>query len=161
MVELTYITRRGHWYDISWKGYEEKSGGLAMNIGIHFFDLLLWLFGGAAAARSTCTSHGRWPACLELERARVNWFLSVDCHDLPDGYLEAGKTAFRSITLNGQEVEFSEGSPICTLACTRRRWAGAGSGSATPGLRSSWCTRSGRERSVAHRGEGHRLVSRK
>lgn len=108
-VVLSYVTRRGHWYDISWKGSEEKSGGVAMNIGIHFFDLLSWLFGNVRESVVHLRDARRMAGRIELDRARVRWFLSVDGRDLPEGYLASGKTAFRSITLDGREIEFSEG----------------------------------------------------
>ncbi|MCS6994605.1 MAG: Gfo/Idh/MocA family oxidoreductase [Anaerolineales bacterium] len=108
-VLLTYITSRGNWYHVSWKGQPEKSGGIATNIGVHFFDLLLWLFGPAHAVRMFYADSRRMSGWLELERARVRWFLSVERDDLPPAALQAGKTTFRSITIDGQEVEFSEG----------------------------------------------------
>ncbi|MBI4776556.1 MAG: Gfo/Idh/MocA family oxidoreductase [Deltaproteobacteria bacterium] len=108
-VCLTYITRRGPWYLISWKGSEEKSGGLAMNIGIHFFDLLLWLFGSFEKSVLHLNTPTKMAGALDLEWARVRWFLSVDGGDLPDGYLESGRPAFRSITIDGEEIEFSGG----------------------------------------------------
>jgi UDP-N-acetyl-2-amino-2-deoxyglucuronate dehydrogenase len=108
-VELTYITRRGHWYDISWKGSEEKSGGVAMNIGIHFFDLLLWLFGPLEKSAVHLRDKRRMAGTLELERASVRWFLSVDWDDIPAHHRQSGKYAYRSITVDGEEVEFSEG----------------------------------------------------
>jgi UDP-N-acetyl-2-amino-2-deoxyglucuronate dehydrogenase len=108
-VCLTYITRRGPWYDISWKGSLEKSGGVAMNIGIHFFDLLIWLFGPVEGCNVHLSTHQKMAGALELERARVRWFLSVDGEDLPGGYLDTGRAAYRSITIDDQEVEFSEG----------------------------------------------------
>lgn len=106
-VVLTYITRRGPWYHISWKGSEEKSGGIVMNIGIHFFDMLIWLFG--KVERSTVHLRGgeRASGVLELERANVRWFLSVAGRDLPEDCKREGKPAFRSITVDGEEVEFS------------------------------------------------------
>lgn len=108
-VCLTYITRRGPWYMVSWKGSEERSGGLAMNIGVHFFDLLTWLFGACADCSVHLREAGRLAGTLELEHARVRWFLSVNGEDLPAGYLEQGRAAFRSITIDGEELEFSEG----------------------------------------------------
>jgi len=108
-VELTYITRRGAWYQVSWKGVAEKSGGVAMNIGIHFFDLLLWLFGPVESSTVRLSQDQRMAGRLELAHASVRWFLSVDANDLPAGCLEQGKHAYRSITLDGREVEFSEG----------------------------------------------------
>jgi UDP-N-acetyl-2-amino-2-deoxyglucuronate dehydrogenase len=108
-VVVTYVTARGAWYMASWKGSEERSGGLATNIGIHLFDLLMWLFGRA----QNCEVHLREPRRMagfaELEHANVRWFLSVDIKDLPFS-AEAGKNAtFRSITVDGREIEFTEG----------------------------------------------------
>jgi UDP-N-acetyl-2-amino-2-deoxyglucuronate dehydrogenase len=105
-VCLSYITRRGKWYDVSWKGSQEKSGGVALNIGIHFFDLLLWMFG--SAERSTVHLHQarKMAGVLELERARVRWFLSTDADDLPEYVQQQGGFAHRSMTYDGQEIEF-------------------------------------------------------
>jgi len=108
-VVLTYITSRGIWYHVSWKGQKEKSGGVATNIGIHFFDLLLWLFGPAGDVRLYHANDKRMSGYIELENARVRWFLSVDVNDLPEIALTSGKKTFRSITVDGQEIEFSEG----------------------------------------------------
>ena len=108
-VCLTYITRRGPWYQISWKGDRNKSGGLAMNIGIHFFDILIWMFGAVEAVELHQSSPRHMAGAIELERARVSWFLSVDGNDLPEGYLSSGRSAFRSITIDGEEMEFSSG----------------------------------------------------
>ncbi len=108
-VVLTYVTRRGNWYDISWKGSEQKSGGVAMNIGIHFFDLLMWLFGPLEHSTVHLRSERRMAGMVELERARVRWFLSVDWDDIPLPHRQSGKYAYRSITVDGEEVEFSEG----------------------------------------------------
>lgn len=108
-VILTYITGRGNWYHVSWKGQVEKSGGVATNIGIHFFDLLLWLFGPAGDIRLYHADSKRMSGMIELERARVRWFLSVDAHDLPYPVVPGGKTTYRSITVDGKEIEFSEG----------------------------------------------------
>jgi UDP-N-acetyl-2-amino-2-deoxyglucuronate dehydrogenase len=108
-VVLTYITSRGPWYHVSWKGQQDKSGGIATNIGVHFFDLLLWLFGSPVNVRVYHSDDQRMSGFIELERARVRWFLSVDPQDLPSQAKVAGKTTFRSITVDGEEVEFSEG----------------------------------------------------
>jgi UDP-N-acetyl-2-amino-2-deoxyglucuronate dehydrogenase len=108
-VVLTYITSRGPWYHASWKGVYDKSGGVATNIGIHFFDLLMWLFGSADGLKVYRADDTRMAGFLELEHARVRWFLSVDNQDLPPRALANKKTTFRSITVDGQEVEFSEG----------------------------------------------------
>lgn len=106
-VILTYITSRGPWYHVSWKGSEPKSGGLVMNIGIHFFDLLLWLFGGVERSLVHVRQADRVAGSLELERARVRWFLSCNAKDVPEDQRADGKRAFRSITIDGEELEFS------------------------------------------------------
>lgn len=108
-VCLTYVTRRGAWYDVSWKGSQEKSGGVAMNIGVHFFDLLLWLFGAAEKSELHLATPHKMAGVLELERARVRWFLSTDADDLPPERREAGQYAYRSLTYDGEELEFSSG----------------------------------------------------
>jgi UDP-N-acetyl-2-amino-2-deoxyglucuronate dehydrogenase len=108
-VVLTYVTARGPWYDISWKSSAEKSGGIATNIGVHFFDLLLWLFGPASAVRVHHSDPRRMAGYLELERARVRWFLSVDSSDLPFPLEPARKSTHRSVTIDGQEIDFTEG----------------------------------------------------
>jgi UDP-N-acetyl-2-amino-2-deoxyglucuronate dehydrogenase len=108
-VVLTYVTARGRWYDVSWKGQPDKSGGLPTNIGIHFFDLLLWMFGPVQGARVHLNESRRMSGFLELERARVRWFLSVDAGDMPEPIGPGGPTSYRSITVDGTEVEFSDG----------------------------------------------------
>lgn len=108
-VVLTYITGRGPWYHTSWKGVEEKSGGIAANIGIHFFDLLLWLFGDAGECRVHHADSKRMSGFLDLELARVRWFLSVERADLPDDVLASGRTTYRSIAVDGEEIEFTDG----------------------------------------------------
>lgn len=108
-VALTYVTARGGWYDQSWKGSEERSGGIVTNIGIHFFDLLLWLFGRAVRCEVHIRDRRRIAGFLELERARVRWMLSTDYTDLPFRPEPGVRTTFRSITVDGDEVEFSDG----------------------------------------------------
>ncbi|MCL2724456.1 MAG: Gfo/Idh/MocA family oxidoreductase [Polyangiaceae bacterium] len=108
-VSLTYITSRGRWYDVSWKGESEKSGGVPTNIGVHFFDLLLWLFGPLDISRVHLAEPRRMSGFLALERANVRWFLSVEERDLPFQAEPGKRTTFRSITVDGQEIEFSEG----------------------------------------------------
>ena len=110
-VELTYVTARGRWYNVSWKGVPEKSGGLALNIGVHFFDLLIWLYGRPVSSRVFLARADRMSGVFELERARVRWFLSVDANDLPAQIRAQGKTAFRSLRTNNRELEFSETFP--------------------------------------------------
>ena len=125
---LTYITRRGQWYDVSWKGNPEKSGGVAMNIGIHFFDLLLWLFGGAQSSQLHLHLPRKMSGVLELERARVRWFLSTDERDLPTECREQEQFAYRSMTLDGQEIEFSRGFTDLHTRVYEEILAGRGTG---------------------------------
>lgn len=108
-VVLTYITSRGSWYDVSWKGSPEKSGGIPTNIGIHFFDLLVWLFGSVQSYSVHLSQPRRMGGRIELERANVKWFLSVESSDLPFVPEPGGRATFRSITVDGTEIEFSEG----------------------------------------------------
>ena len=109
VVRLTYITARGGWYHVSWKGHEDRSGGIVTNIGIHFFDLISWLFGPVTRSVVHLREPQRAGGVLELERADVQWFLSTDTADLPFAPQPGVKTTFRSITVDGEEVEFSEG----------------------------------------------------
>ena len=108
-VVLTYITSRGPWYHVSWKGHEERSGGVVTNIGIHFFDLMLWLFGRALDVEVHLREKTRASGLIELERASVRWYLSVERSDLALSALEQGRATHRSITVDGEEVEFTEG----------------------------------------------------
>jgi len=108
-IDLNYVTSRGRWYFFSWKGDIQKSGGVATNIGIHFFDMLGWVFGQFNDLEVTENRPERARGYLSFEKARVNWFLSVDDKDLPPQAIEQGKRTCRSITIEGQEVEFSEG----------------------------------------------------
>jgi UDP-N-acetyl-2-amino-2-deoxyglucuronate dehydrogenase len=108
-VILTYITSRGPWYHVSWKGVEERSGGVATNIGIHFFDLLMWLFGPADSSEVHVREQARMAGAFSLAHADVQWFLSVDPRDLPDTARTAGRTTVRSITVDGEEIEFTDG----------------------------------------------------
>jgi UDP-N-acetyl-2-amino-2-deoxyglucuronate dehydrogenase len=108
-VELTYITARGRWYLYSWKGDEKKSGGIATNIGVHLFDMLHYIFGGLQDNRVHVNEPTRAGGFLEYERARVRWFLSVDLDDVPDAQRQSGQRTYRSITVDGEEIEFSGG----------------------------------------------------
>lgn len=107
-VELTYITSRGRWYHASWKGDAAKSGGVATNIGVHFFDMLSFVFGAVSRNEAHLRETEKAAGSLECQRADVSWFLSLDRNDLPEGVKDR-KTTFRSITVDGEEVEFSEG----------------------------------------------------
>lgn len=108
-VVLSYITSRGLWYYFSWKGALEKSGGIATNIGIHFFDLLMWLFGDVQSSILHLKDNKRMSGFLELKHANVKWFLSTDKNDLPLESIKKGAQTFRSIMVDGQEIQFSEG----------------------------------------------------
>ena len=108
-VILSYVTGRGQWYLKSWKGRHEQSGGLATNIGVHFFDLLTWLFGNTRSLEVHVRDDTTAAGYLQLERARVRWFLSIDANHVPAVQREKGQRTYRSITVNGQELEFSEG----------------------------------------------------
>ena len=107
--DLTYITSRGKWYYASWKGDERKSGGIATNIGVHFFDMLSWIFGDVKENIIHLHEHDRASGFLGFERARVRWFLSINSDTLPEKVKEQGKTTYRSMTLEGEEIEFSDG----------------------------------------------------
>ena len=108
-IDLSYITSRGKWYFYSWKGSIEKSGGVATNIGIHFFDMLMWIFGPMQFMEVHHSEASKAAGFMELNKARVRWFLSLDKGDLPPQAVKKGLTTFRSILINGQEFEFSEG----------------------------------------------------
>ncbi len=108
-IDLTYITSRGHWYFASWKSDIAKSGGLATNIGIHFYDMLSWIFGDLKSNVVHVRSHDRAAGFLEFEKARVRWFLSIDYNTLPKEIKEKNQFTYRSIQIDGEEIEFSEG----------------------------------------------------
>jgi UDP-N-acetyl-2-amino-2-deoxyglucuronate dehydrogenase len=108
-ITLTYITSRGNWYHYSWKGNIQKSGGIATNIGIHFFDMLIWIFGHVKNNVTHLLECDKASGYLELEKARVKWYLSVDFNDLPEEVKKKGQRTFRSITIDREEIEFSEG----------------------------------------------------
>ena len=108
-VDLSYITSRGNWYQISWKGDTSKSGGVATNIGIHFFDMLIWVFGKLKKNIVHVLNADCAAGYLELEHARVRWFLSINYDHIPEAVRAAGKRTYRSITMEGEEIEFSEG----------------------------------------------------
>lgn len=108
-VDLTYITSRGNWYYTSWKGDVHKSGGVATNIGVHFYDMLSWIFGEVKENIVHVSSHDRVAGFLGLERARVRYFLSINAENLPENAIQGEKKTFRSISIEGDEFEFSEG----------------------------------------------------
>jgi UDP-N-acetyl-2-amino-2-deoxyglucuronate dehydrogenase len=127
-VSLTYITSRGPWYDVSWKGSVERSGGIAINIGVHFFDLLLWLFGPVVECHVSLSEPSRMRGTLELERATVRWFLSTDRRDLPFAPRPGERTTFRSIVVDGREIEFTDGFANLHTRVYEQTLAGSGFG---------------------------------
>jgi len=108
-VDLTYITSRGRWYDVSWKGDVSKSGGMSTNIGIHFFDMLQWIFGYVKKNIVNVQERDVAAGFMQFEKARVRWFLSINERMLPHKVLEEGKKTYRSISIDGTELEFSDG----------------------------------------------------
>lgn len=127
-VELTYITSRGLWYQTSWKGAADKSGGVATNIGIHFFDLLIWLFGGVQTFEVHLSEPARMAGALELNKADVTWFLSTEKSDLPFVPQPGKSTTYRSIKVDGEEIEFTEGFTDLHTRVYEQTLAGGGFG---------------------------------
>jgi UDP-N-acetyl-2-amino-2-deoxyglucuronate dehydrogenase len=108
-IELTYITSRGKWYHYSWKGDIKKSGGVVTNIGIHFFDMLAWIFGEMKESHVHLINENKASGLLQLEKANIKWFLSIDRNDLPQKAIENNQSTFRSIQIDENEIEFSGG----------------------------------------------------
>ncbi|NCA86017.1 MAG: Gfo/Idh/MocA family oxidoreductase [Clostridia bacterium] len=127
-VDLTYFTSRGRWYFISWKGDITKSGGVATNIGVHFFDMLSWIFGKVIDVHVTNSQPDKVSGFLELERARVKWQLSLDVNDIPAEILQRGQRTYRSITVEGEEIEFSQGFTDLHTVAYQKILAGEGYG---------------------------------
>lgn len=128
-IELTYITPRGKWYLYSWKGDESKSGGLATNIGIHFFDMLSWIFGPMRYFEVHLSTPRKISGMLDLEKAQVKWFLSIDRNDIPVRSASDKRIAsFRSLKIDGKEIEFSEGFTDLHTESYRQILAGKGFG---------------------------------
>jgi UDP-N-acetyl-2-amino-2-deoxyglucuronate dehydrogenase len=127
-VDLTYITARGRWYLRSWKGDEKKSGGIATNIGVHFFDMLHYIFGGLQGNTVHHCSETKASGYLEYEHARVRWFLSIDINDVPQEQRAAGQRTYRSITVAGDEIEFSGGFTDLHIRSYEEILAGRGFG---------------------------------
>ncbi len=127
-VVLTYVTARGAWYHTSWKGYPDKSGGIATNIGIHLFDLLIWLFGKAETIEVNYSDPERMGGFLDLERAQVLWYLSINSKDLPFSVTPGSRSTYRSISIDGEEVEFTEGFADLHTRVYQETLAGRGFG---------------------------------
>ncbi len=127
-VELTYITSRGNWYYSSWKGDLSKSGGIATNIGVHFYDMLSWVFGELKGNVVHLHQHDRAAGYLEFEKARVKWFLSIDSDTIPAEVKADGKRTFRSLSINGESFEFSDGFTELHTNSYKKILAGEGFG---------------------------------
>jgi UDP-N-acetyl-2-amino-2-deoxyglucuronate dehydrogenase len=125
-VDIAYITSRGRWYHQSWKGDASKSGGIATNIGVHFFDMLSWIFGPQRASSVHLRTDDCAAGLLELERARVRWFLSINADHLPAEQRSKGQRTYRTITMGGDAVEFSEGFTDLHTESYREILAGRG-----------------------------------
>lgn len=125
-VDLSYITSRGKWYDYSWKGDPQKSGGIATNIGIHFFDLLIWLFGKPKNQIVLINEKDKMKGEIQLERADVSWYLSIDKNDLASELIKNGKTTYRSIKIDDKEIEFTEGFTELHTEVYKRTLSGQG-----------------------------------
>ena len=108
-IDLTYITSRGNWYYTSWKGNEDKSGGIATNIGVHFFDMLQWIFGSFEAATVAVKTKDTNSGTLKFKQANVNWYLSINAENLPPDIKSKGQSTFRTLTIEDKEIEFSKG----------------------------------------------------
>jgi UDP-N-acetyl-2-amino-2-deoxyglucuronate dehydrogenase len=127
-IDLSYITSRGNWYRISWKGDRQKSGGVATNIGVHFFDMLTWIFGKVQENTVHLSDDNRAAGYLRLEKARVRWLLSINHNDLPAEVRKRGQRTFRSITIDGEDIEFSDGFTDLHTATYRHILEGRGFG---------------------------------
>jgi UDP-N-acetyl-2-amino-2-deoxyglucuronate dehydrogenase len=127
-LDLTYITSRGKWYYRSWKGDLEKSGGIATNIGVHFFDMLAWIFGTVKENRVHLLTPDRAAGVLQLQKARVRWFLSLNYQDIPEEVRASGKTTYRTLVMDGHNIEFSEGFTDLHTVSYRDILAGKGFG---------------------------------
>ncbi|WP_430934248.1 Gfo/Idh/MocA family protein [Saccharicrinis sp. 156] len=127
-VDLTYITSRGHWYYTSWKGDVSKSGGIATNIGVHFYDMLSYIFGNVKQNIVHVHTHDRAAGYIEFENARVRWFLSINDEVLPEEMAAKGQRTYRSITIEGEELEFSGGFTDLHTRCYEEILAGNGYG---------------------------------
>lgn len=127
-VELKYITSRGKWYHYSWKGVSEKSGGIATNIGVHFFDMLTWVFGPVRSNSVLMHTQETASGHLELERADIDWRLSIDENELPEAARANNSRTYRSTLIDGQEFEFSDGFTDLHTKCYEDVLAGNGFG---------------------------------
>ncbi len=158
-VDLTYITSRGRWYHASWKGDEARSGGIATNIGVHFYDMLQWVFGPVIRSVVHLRTPDRVAGYLELERARVRYFLSISARTLPAEATEAGMRTWRLLKIDGERFEFSDGFTDLHTESYRRILSGSGFriSEALPGIRLVESIRTARPEGL--RGDWHPLAS--
>jgi UDP-N-acetyl-2-amino-2-deoxyglucuronate dehydrogenase len=126
--DLTYITSRGNWYYQSWKGDTTKSGGIATNIGVHFYDMLSWIFGSVKTNIVHVHTHDRAAGLLEFDRAKVRWFLSINADTIPAELRAQGKRTYRSMNIEGEEIEFSDGFTDLHTTSYKEILAGRGFG---------------------------------
>lgn len=159
-IDMTYITSRGNWYQFSWKGDVQKSGGVATNIGIHFFDMLIWIFGKVKNNVVHLSEYNKAAGYLELENARVRWFLSIDNNDIPENIKKAGHRTFRSIVVDGKEIEFSEGFTDLHTSSYKEILAGKGFGlnDARQSVEAAYVIRNSKP--VGPSGEFHKLLKK-
>lgn len=159
-IDLSYITSRGHWYHISWKGDSAKSGGIATNIGVHFFDMLTYVFGGVKENIVHYSDNMKTAGYLELEKARVRWFLSLDLDDVPQNIRATGQRTYRSITVNNKEIEFSGGFTELHTTSYKHILSGKGFGleDARPSISAVFQIRNAAP--VGLKGDYHPLVAR-
>lgn len=127
-IDLTYITSRGNWYHTSWKGNEEKSGGIATNIGVHFFDMLQWIFGPIERSTVTMKTRDTNAGTLKFKQAKVKWYLSINAENLPQKAKENGLPTFRTLSIEGEEIEFSKGFTDLHTVSYQKILNGAGYG---------------------------------
>lgn len=127
-IDLTYITSRGNWYFTSWKGNEEKSGGIATNIGVHFFDMLQWIFGSLKSSSVKIKTKDTNSGVLTFEQARVNWYLSINADNLPQQEKDQGQSTYRALFIEDQEIEFSQGFTDLHTVSYQKILAGQGYG---------------------------------
>ncbi len=158
-VDLSYLTSRGRWYFISWKGDVQKSGGVATNIGVHFFDMLSWIFGEVEENIVHISENSTAAGFLKLKRANVRWFLSVDYDNIPEEVRKTGQRTFRSITVNGKEIEFSGGFTDLHITSYREILKGKGFGleAVRPTIETVYEIRN--QKPVGLRGEYHPLLN--
>jgi len=127
-IELKYITSRGKWYHTSWKGDESKSGGIASNIGIHFFDMLQWIFGAMQDFSLDIKTNDTNAGILIFKKAKVNWFLSINANNLPQSAIDQGNSTYRTLSIEGEDIEFSKGFTDLHKVSYQRIIAGKGYG---------------------------------